>query len=92
MKRTKFFAVVEDDSEGEGVRVEPSEYLRRLRPHEASARLKAHIESLEDDLRQYSYEDLDIPEKFVKARTLAFELEIVREYLAHLKQAHETIH
>jgi chromatin segregation and condensation protein Rec8/ScpA/Scc1 (kleisin family) len=91
MKRTKFFTIVEDDPEGERVTVEPSEYLRRLQRHKAIARLKAHIESLQDELRQYSREDLDIPEKFVKARKLAFELEIVREYLAHLKQAHETI-
>ena len=92
MKHTKFFTIVEDDPQGETVTVGPSEYLRRLQPHEAIARLKAHIELLEDDLRQYSHEDLDIPERFVRARKLAFELEIAREYLAHLKQAHETIH
>lgn len=68
----------------------PSEYLRNLQPHEAIAKLNAHIESLEDDLRQYPNEDLEIPENFVKARMSAFELAVVQEYLTHLREAYET--
>ncbi len=90
LRQTKFFTAVEDDAEGKTATVMPSEYLRKLQPHEAIAKLKAHIKPLEDDLRQYPHEDLEIPEKFLKARMLAFELKIVQEYLAHLKQAYET--
>jgi hypothetical protein len=90
LRQTRFFTVVEDDAEGKTATVMPSEYLRKLQPYEAIAKLKAHIKSLGDDLRQYPHEDLEIPEHFLKARMLAFELKIVQEYLAHLKQAYET--
>jgi hypothetical protein len=89
LRHTKFFTVVENDAEGKTATVVPSEYLRKLQPHQAIAKLKARIGSLEDDLRQYPHEDLEMPENFVRARMLAFELEIVQEYLAHLKEAHE---
>ncbi len=48
MRHTKFFTVVEDDAEGKAASVLPSEYLKKLQPHEAIAKLKAHIESLDD--------------------------------------------
>ncbi len=69
MKSNKLFTMVK---EGQMVRVEPKEDLMKLPPHKAIAELNAQIESLEDDLRQYSQggtdDDLEIPENLGKTQ------------------------
>ncbi len=89
MRLNKFFilvnhyTVVGGASEGPTLRARPSEYLKKLHPHQAVAELKAHISALEGELRKYSPEELDLPANFEKTHNVRFELEVALDYLAH---------
>ena len=86
MIQDKLYTIVRDenDPEGQMVSVEPTEYLTKLKPHEAIAELKSYVESLAADLEKCSQEDLDIPANIEKVQKLLFELEVAQGYLARV--------
>jgi hypothetical protein len=75
------------DDDGQAIRVEPTEYLMGLQPHETIAELQSHVESLAEKLEKCSSEDLDIPEHVEKIRNLVFEVEVAQGYLAQVFKA-----
>ena len=86
MIQNKLYAIVkgEEDSEGQMIHVEPTEYLLGLEPHEAIDELQANVQSIAQQLEEYSEEDLEIPENVEKVRDLVLELEIAQRYLAEV--------
>ena len=79
----KHYIVVKGTPEGPTVRVVPSEYLNNLHPDQAIAELKAHIESLQDELGKYTAEDMENPNISATARNLKLQLKTAQTYLAH---------
>ena len=79
----KHYTVVKGTPEGPTVRVVPSEYLNNLHPDHAIAELKAHIESLQDELGKCAAEDMENPVKSAEKRQLALQLKLAQTYLAH---------
>jgi hypothetical protein len=88
----KFFNTVVEESGDEFIRIEPSEYVRSLHPHKAMAELRDFIDSLTDELDQYTDLDMQIPERLGEVRNMAFELHLAQNYLAHLQDNYSTIH
>jgi hypothetical protein len=88
----KFFNTVFEESNGEYIRIEPSEYVRTLHPHKAMRELSDFIESLTDELSRYTDSDMRIPERVGEVRNMAFELHLAQNYLAHLEENYSTIH
>jgi len=86
MTHNKLFTIVkeENDSEGQSVTVEPTEYLTKLEPHEVINKLRAYLNSLTEDVEQCVQENLEAPENPEKLRKLVFELEIAQRYLAQV--------
>ena len=89
MKLNKFFTlekhytIAKGAPEGPTVRAAPSEYLNNLHPDQAVAELKAHIESLQDELGKHAAEDMENPDISAPARNLKLQLKIAQTYLAH---------
>jgi hypothetical protein len=89
MKLNKFFTlekhytIAKGIPEGPKVRAAPSEYLNNLHPHQAIAELKAHIESLQDELGKYAAEDMENPDISATACNLRLQLKLAQTYLAH---------
>ncbi len=92
MVYNKFFNTVFDESEGHFVRVEPTEYVQMMHPHKAMEELKDFINSLKDELSQYTGDDMQIAGDFGKVRNMAFELHLAQSYLAHLQENYSTVH
>ena len=84
MIQNKLYTVVkgEKDSEGEMIRVTPTEYLLGLKAHEAINELQANVQSIAEQLEACSQGDLNKTENIEKVRDLVFELEIAQGYLA----------
>ncbi len=88
MKLNKFFdlvnlyRVVKDAPDGPTVGVMPSEYLKKLNPHQAIAELKSHIKSLQDELGNYTTDNIEAPENHAKIRKLELQLKVAQNYLA----------
>lgn len=94
MVKNKLYAIVKDenDPEGQMVNVEPTEYLTKLKPHEALSELKSYVESLAEDLEKCSQEDLDTPARVEKVRDLLFELEVAQGYLSRVFEDWKSTH
>ncbi len=96
MSFDKFFTVEEEDSEGLGIRVRPTRYVRRLHPHKAMAELEAYIDALYQDMSEYQdalhEKVLHGPENLQKVGRVLFELETCQHYLTHLETHYKTIH
>lgn len=92
MLHNKFFNTVFEETDGEYIRIEPSEYVRSLHPHKAMAELRDFIDSLTDELSQYTDDDMQVPERIGEVRNMAFELHLAENYLAHLRDNYSTIH
>ncbi|MBW1740196.1 MAG: hypothetical protein JRJ42_03560 [Deltaproteobacteria bacterium] len=92
MNHNKFFTIEIHESEDQPLTLTPSEYLETLHPHKAIAEMQEYIEMLEDALNQYDREHIWIPVNIGKVGSLAFELELVRTFLAFFKQAYGTMH
>lgn len=86
MTHNKLFTIVkeENDSEGQSVTVEPTEYLIKLKPHEVINELRSYVNSLTQDVEQCVQKNLDTPENSEELRKLVFELEIAQRYLAQV--------
>ena len=84
MIENKLYTVVkgEEGSEGEMIRVTPTEFLLGLKPHEAINELQANVQSIAEELETCSQEDLKKTENIERVRDLVFELEIAQGYLA----------
>lgn len=87
MGKNKLYTIV-NDNEGQTVLVEPSEYLRKLHPRLAIAKLQDHIASLDTTLRKCFAKDLETPDDFEKTRRLLYELEIARKFLVRVKETY----
>ncbi len=92
MVHNKFFNTVFEESDGEYIRIEPSEYVRHLHPHKAMKELHDFIDSLTDELSRYTDYDMQIPERMGEVRNMAFELHLAQNYLAHLQDNYSTVH
>ena len=88
ISRNKFFTVQVDEFMGNSLRVSPSKYLDELHPYQAIAEMQEYTETLENALQQYQQQ----PAKIGKIGSLAFELELVQNFLASFKQAYGTMH
>jgi hypothetical protein len=77
----------ENDTEGQMIRVKPTEYLLSLEPQHAIVELKGYVESVSAELEECSKKDLDIPENVEKVRSLMFDAEIAQGYLAQVFKA-----
>ena len=84
MIQNKLYTVVkgEKDSEGEMIRVTPTEYLLGLKAHEAINELQANVQSIAQQLEACSQEDLEKTKNIERVRDLVFDLEIAQGYLA----------
>lgn len=84
MIQNKLYTVVkgEKGSEGEMIRVTPTEYLLGLKPHEAINELQANVQSIAEQLEACSQEDLKKTKNIERVRDLVFELEIAQGYLS----------
>jgi len=90
MKENKLYTIVTgNESERRPARAKPTEYFQGLKPQEAIAELDAHINFLEEELRQYANVDLKVPENLDKAREVSSELEIAQDFLRRFKEEHE---
>ena len=92
MDHNRFFTVEVDKSSGQTLRVMPTEYLEEMHPHEAIAEMQEYIETLEHTLLQYTQENAVNPLNVKGIGSLAFELELVRTFLATFKQTYGTMH
>lgn len=92
MTQNKFFTVQIDKSTGDLLRVTPSKYLNELHPYQAIAEMQEYTETLENALHQYQEASRPIPAKIGEIGGLAFELELVQNFLASFKQAYGTMH
>ncbi len=80
------------DSEHKVARMEPSHYFETTLPQVAIVELKAHIETLDQELRQYQQafvdDDLDMPEGLEKMRRLILEIELARQCMAYFQNSY----
>jgi hypothetical protein len=92
MMQNKLYTVIkgEKDSEGEMIRVKPTEYLLGLKAHEAINELQANVQSIAEQLEACSQEDLNKTKNIEKVRDLVFELEIAQGYLAKVFKTWQT--
>ena len=78
------------DSEHKVARMEPSHYFRMTLPQLAIVELKAHIETLDQELRQckqaFVDDDLDLLEGLEKMRRLILEIELARQCMAYFRK------
>ncbi len=86
MTVNKLYAIVtgEKDSEGQMIKVKPTEHLLAMKPHEAIDALQANVQSIAERLEECSGKDLEVPENIEKVRDLVSELEIAQGYLAEV--------
>jgi hypothetical protein len=84
--QNRLYTIVRDenDPKGQMVKVEPTEYLAKLKPHEAITELKSYVESLAADLEECAKEDLEIQTNVERVQKLLFELEVAQGYLAQV--------
>jgi hypothetical protein len=92
MNHNRFFTVEVDESSQETLRVMPTDYLEELHPHKAITEMQEYIETLENAMSQYEGGRVFNPVKVQGIGSLAFELELVRTFLASFKQAYGTMH
>ena len=92
MNNNRFFTVELDNASEQTLRVMPTAYLEELHPHEAIAEMQEYIETLEDVLVKKQNSETGHVFKLQGIGSLAFELELVRSFLASFKQAYETMH
>jgi hypothetical protein len=92
MNKNRFFTVEVDDSAEQTLRVMPTEYLEELHPQKAISEMHEYIETLEDALEKHRGGGAFNPLRFRGLGSLAFELELVRTFLASFKQAYGTMH
>jgi hypothetical protein len=90
--RNKFFRVQVDEAKGNSLTVTPSKYLDELHPYQAMAEMQEYAQMLEDALQQCQEASIPAPAKIGRIGSLAFELELVRTFLASFKQAYGTMH
>jgi hypothetical protein len=88
----KFFKVQVDESEGQALTMIPSEYLDELNPYQAIAEMQEYIETLENALGRYSQDPTGVRANIGKAGSLAFEVDLVRAFLASFKHTFGTMH
>ena len=70
----------------------PTEYLEEMHPHEAIEEMQEYIETLEMTLKRNSEGSVKNHFNVKGIGSLAFELELVRTFLASFKQAYGTMH
>ncbi len=70
----------------------PSEYLDELSPHQAMAEMEEYIETLENALDRYPQNPIGVRANLGKAGSLAFEVDLVRAFLASFKHTFGTMH
>ena len=92
MNHNRFFTVEVDNSSEQTLRVMPTEYLEELHPKEAISQMQEYIEALENALEQHRGGGAFNPMRMQGLGSLAFELELVRTFLASFKQAYGTMH
>ncbi len=90
--QNKFFKVQVDESTDRALKIIPSEYLEELNPHQAIAEMQEYIETLENTLEQYRHKPMRKPTNIGKPGSLAFELEVVRTFLASFEDVYGTMH
>ena len=81
----------EKDSKGEIIRVKPTEHLLGLEPHQAIRELRADIEAVAAQVKDYSKHNLNVQRQDKKLRNLMFELEVARGYLMEAFKAWQAI-
>ena len=79
-------------SSAQTLRVMPTEYLEEMHPHDAIEEMQEYIETLEVTLNRYESKTVMKPMNVQGIGSLAFELELVRTFLASFKQAYGTMH
>jgi hypothetical protein len=92
MDHNRFFTVEVDESSDQTLRVMPTEYLEEMHPHKAIAEMQEYIETLEMTLKRNTEGRVQNPFNVKGIGSLAFELELVRTFLASFKQAYGTMH
>ena len=92
MDHNRFFTVEVDESSAQTLRVMPTEYLEEMHPHDAIEEMQEYIETLEVTLNRYERKTVMKPLNVQGVGSLAFELELVRTFLASFKQAYGTMH
>ena len=92
MDHNRFFTVEVDESSAQTLRVMPTEYLEEMHPHDAIEEMQEYIETLEVTLNRYERKTFMKPMNVQGIGSLAFELELVRTFLASFKQAYGTMH
>lgn len=92
MNDNRFFTVEMDDSSTQTLRVMPTDYLEELPPQKAISEMQEYIETLEHALERNKGPGGLNPFGIQGSGGLAFELELVRTFLASFKQAYGTMH
>lgn len=92
MNNNRFFTVEVDDSAEQTLRVMPTEYLEELHPQKAISEMQEYIATLENALELHKSRGAFNPPRIQGLGSLAFELELVRTFLASFKQAYGTMH
>ena len=88
----KFFKVEVGESTEQALQIIPSKYLEELNPHQAIAEMQEYIETLEDALKKCRHEPMRETMNSGKVGSFAFELELVRTFLASFRQVFGTMH
>ena len=86
MTSSKLYTIItgEKDSEGQAIKVEPTQYLLAMKPHEAIDALQSNVQAIAGQLEECSRGDLEAPENIEKVRDLVFELEVAQGYLGEV--------
>lgn len=92
MNQNMFFTVETDGSSETTLRVIPTNYLEELHPQKAISEMQEYIDTLENALEHHGSQSNFDPLKFHGLGSLAFELELVRTFLASFKQVYGTMH
>jgi hypothetical protein len=92
LNTNKFFTVEMDHATEQGLRIMPTTYVEEIHPHKAIEEIQEYIETLETALSLYQRGENNFEENMGRVGALAFELELVRTFLASFKQAYGTMH
>jgi hypothetical protein len=92
LNHNRFFSVETDEAKNEPLRLIPSKYVDGLPPYQAIAEMEEYIEILKDVLEDHPQEPMGTPMEIGRLGSLAFEIELVRTFLASFKQVYGTMH
>ena len=91
LTQNKFFTVQAHESIDKALTLTPSKYVDELPPLQAIAEMEDYIKALEDILAERSHESTGTM-RTSRLGSLAFEIDLVRSFLASFKRVYGTMH